>query len=111
MKEVQAMPKYSVYYYQGNEEKIWGETHYFGNADRTAQELSLASGVNEALVYNDKGELLRVYVNGNEVDTTDYQLGDSLYDDDQNPFAPYDYEEDINEIGYNPYIGCCDDDC
>lgn len=111
MKKVKSMLKYSIYYYQSSEEKLWGETHHFGNADRTAQELSLESGVSEVLVYNDKGELLRVYVNGNEVDTMDYQLGDMLYDDDQNSFAPYDYEEDLNEIGYNPYIGCCDNDC
>lgn len=99
---------YSVYYWKGDEEILHHTTKYFGIADRTAQELSLGDGISEAFVYDENMTLLRVYVNGNEVDVADYLPDD--YDEDQDPWAPYDYD-DADECGYNPYIGCYDDDC
>lgn len=99
---------YSVYYWKGDEEILHGTTKHFGNADRTAQELSLGDGISEAFVYDENMTLLRVYVNGNEVDVANYLPDD--YDEDQDPWVPYDYD-DVDECGYNPYIGCYDDDC
>lgn len=89
---------YSVYYWKGDEEILHGTTKHFGNADRTAQELSLGDGISEAMVCDEEGVIVRVYVNGNEVDIAEYM-------------SYNDYDDDIDECGYNPYIGCYDDDC
>ena len=47
---------------------------------------------------------------GNEVDIIDGETGEIIaycYDDKN----PEDWEDDVDECGYNPYMGCYDYDC
>ena len=40
-----------------------------------------------------------------------YMLLMNAYEDDDNEKEDYDYEDDFDECGYNPYMGCYDFDC
>lgn len=47
---------------------------------------------------------------GNEVDVIDMETGEIIaycYDDKD----PEDWEDNVDECGYNPYMGCYDYDC
>lgn len=40
-----------------------------------------------------------------------YMLLMNAYEDDDEEEESYDYEDDADECGYNPYMGCYDFDC
>lgn len=92
---------YAIYVWEGDTCCKRGEFTNILKADERAKELSLQAGVSEALVYDGHDTLITVFVNGEEVDIVTY-LGQ--FDED-------DYYDDVDECGYNPYMGCNDYDC
>ena len=56
--------------------------------------------VSEALVYDEDGTIVGVWVDGEEKDVDEY-IANDLCDD---------YDDCDNEIGYDPYSGCYDMD-
>ena len=52
------------------------------------------------LIYNEEGVLVEVWVDGNEVDLDEYIANDLCG-----------YEDDYDEVGYDPYTGCGGWDC
>ena len=91
---------YEVYVWYGDIMEQVGTTDSLDRARLTAQAQSLEDGVSEALIYNEQGALVEVWVDGNEVDLQEYMDKD----------FEQDYDDDVNEIGYNPYTGCWDMD-
>jgi hypothetical protein len=77
-------------------------------ADFSACKYSLVEGVSEALVYDEDGHLVGVWVNGEAVAVEEYERQavalceiDNEYDE---PIDP------LDECGYDPYGGCFDMD-
>ena len=91
---------YEVYIWRGDAMEQVGTTDSLDRAGLTAQAQSLEDGVSEALIYNEQGALVEVWVDGNEVDLQEYMDKD----------FELDYDDDVSEIGYNPYTGGWDMD-
>ena len=94
---------YDVYYFNRNSNDMNPLKMGVDGYDRAcngARTYSLEDGVSECLVYDNNGALVSVWVDGVEVDLQEYINAD-LCDD---------YDE-VDEIGYNPYIGGYDMDC
>lgn len=90
---------YEVVMWMGSDWELVGATKSLDRAGITAQNCSLEDGVSEVLIYDDKGAIVEVWVNGNEIDLDEYNA--SNFADD------YAYDE----LGYDPYTGCGGWDC
>lgn len=91
---------YEVYVWYGELMELVGKTKSLDRAGLTAQAQSLVDCVSEVLIYNEQGALVEVWVDGNEVDLQEYMDKD----------FEQDYDDEVNEIGYNPYTGGLDMD-
>lgn len=91
---------YEVYFWHYDELNFIGACDSLDRAGLTAQAKSLEDGVSEVLIYDKQGALVEVWVNGNEVDLQEYMNKD----------LEQDYDDSVNEIGYNPYTGGWDMD-
>ena len=91
---------FEVYVWYGELMEKVGACDSLDRAGLTAQAQSLVDCVSEVLIYDKQGVLVEVWVNGNQVDLQEYMDKD----------FEQDYEDDCDEIGYNPYIGGFDYD-
>ena len=91
---------YEVYVWYGELMEFVGKTESLDRAGLTAQSQSLVDCVSEVLIYDEQGALVGVWVDGNEIDLQEYMDKD---------FAD-DYDDEVSEIGYNPYTGGWDMD-
>ena len=91
---------YEVVKWTADDNEVIGTTKSLARAGLTAQAVSLEDGVSEVLIYNEEGVLVEVWVNGNEVDLDEYIANDLCG-----------YEDDYDEVGYDPYTGCGGWDC
>lgn len=91
---------YEVYFWRGSELEFIGACNSLDRAGLTAQAKSLDDGVSEVLIYDEQGALVEVWVDGNEVDLQEYMDKD----------FEQDYDDEVNEIGYDPYTGSYDMD-
>lgn len=90
---------YEVVMWMGSDWEFVGATKSLNRAGITAQNTSLEDGISEVIIYDDKGVIVEVWVNGNEVDLDEYNA--------------YNLEDDYayDELGYDPYSGCSGWDC
>ena len=90
---------FDVYVFE-RELEFFASAQDFDRATAKAKDASLEAGVSEALVYNDDGCIIAVFVAGEEVDLEAYM---------DNDFAD-EYDDTYDEHGYDPYSGCFDMD-
>lgn len=87
--------KYVVEWYTTNSNEVSPEFDNYEDAREYALFQSTLVGVSEAKVFDEDGELVGYFVDGET-----YPFTDDYFEDD------YDYDE----VGYNPYTGGYDED-
>lgn len=91
---------YDVYKWMGSDCEYMGSTDNLDRAGMSAQSWSLEDGVSEVLIYGEDGVLVEAWVDGNAIDGKEYMEKDleAFYDE-------YDYEDEWDDVGYDPYSG------
>lgn len=89
---------YDVYKWMGSDCEFMGGTDSLDRAGMSAQIWSLEDGVSEVLIYDEDGVLVEAWVDGNSID------GESYMAKDLEEFY-YEYEDEFDEVGYDPYEG------
>jgi len=86
--------KYVVEWYTTNSNEVSLEFESYTDAQDYAVYKSKLVGVSEVKIFDEDNELVGYFVNGVSFPITD----------------DYEHDYDYDEIGYNPYTGCYDED-
>ena len=89
---------YEIYKWIGSDCEFMGRTDSLDRAGMSAQSWSLEDGVSEVLIHGEDGMLVEAWVDGNAIDGKEYMEQDleAFYDE---------YEDEWDEVGYDPYSG------